>query len=172
MARAFACTVTPRHSLSSAVVAGIAALVLQQNRYLSPDALEYELGNNATQGVVTNVAGLTPRRLAYSRFTVPPPQNQPSISISGPNSIASPGEYTFYGLVSGASESYTIIWDKSLDDGETWSQVGEGDNYSLYEGTGSPHNIIFRATMLSQNQTASSTDHWVYVDTSCGGNIC
>ena len=160
-------------SFSSPVVAGVAALVLQQNSSLSPDALEYQLGLNATQGVVTNVSQITTtRRLAYSRMTVPPPQSYPYISISGPNSIASPGDYTWYGVVGGTTESYTVIWDKSLDDGETWSQVGEGDNYSLYEGTGGPHNIIFRATLLTQNQTASSTDFWVYVDTSCGGNIC
>jgi subtilisin family serine protease len=159
-------------SLSSPVVAGVAALILQQNSHLSPDALEYLLQNTATQSVVTNVDGVTTRRLAYSRPSVPPPPSQPSISISGPNSIGSPGEYTWYGEVSGTTESYTVTWDKSLDEGETWSAVGTGDSYSIYEGSGSPHNIIFRATLLTQDEVASSIDYWVYVDTSCGGNIC
>jgi subtilisin family serine protease len=158
-------------SFAAPLATGVAALVLQQNSTLSPTAVQNILNNSATGGVVYN-NGTSPNRLLYSRIQVQAPPQVPSISISGPSAIASPGEYTWLGVVSGTGDPYTVTWDKSLDDGATWSSVGEGDNYSTYEGTGGPHNLVFRATLLTSGQTATSTDHWVYVDTSCGGEIC
>lgn len=98
-------------SFAAPVVAGAAALLLQQDPSLSPSAVADWIVQSATMGVVLNPGAGSPNRLLFSRIDLPPPPPAlTTVSISGPTQIQPGATCTWYASVSDGVSPYTYEW--------------------------------------------------------------
>lgn len=98
-------------SFAAPLVAGVAALVLQQNSALSPREVADLIVQSATSNVVLNPGAGSPNRLLYSLAAVPPPPPPlTTVSINGPTQIPPGATCTWYATVSDGASPYTYQW--------------------------------------------------------------
>lgn len=149
-------------SFASPAVAGVAALMLEQNATLSPATVAGNLVHAATTGVVIDPGTGSPNRLLYSRIDVDPAPPPPP-TITGPNWVR-PGSYCLWTASPGSAPlPVTYQW---FVDGIVQSETSEFFRY--YAGTAS-FSIVVVVTDANNDQWASSTH---YVDVSNDAPEC
>lgn len=136
-------------SMSSPVVAGIAALYLQGDPTAPVWKVREAVINSSTFGQVTDPQG-TPNRLAYALPVYF------GVSVNGPNGVPAAGMYTWEAVPQGGDGSYTYQW--SLDNHQSgYSQLlGTERTQSLYLYPGDG-DFTIKVTATSADQTTSAT---------------
>ncbi len=99
-------------SFASPAVAGVAALILEQNRTLSPSAVKAAILDQSTQDAVLNPGVGSPNRLLFSRVIVPAPPSPPPVSpsIQGPSSVRPGSTCTWIATNGSAPTPATYTW--------------------------------------------------------------
>lgn len=151
-------------SFAAPVVAGVAALILQQNRTLAPSAVADILVQQATPNVVINAGAGSPNRLLYSLVDVPapPPPNPTNPRINGPSSVQ-PGSFCLWTVTTGSAVqpvSYQWFVDNVLQ-----AETSE----SFYYTAGST-SFVIEAVLIDANGSRWTDLHSVSV--SSGAPAC
>ena len=149
-------------SMSSPLVAGIAALYLQNDPTAPVWKVREAVINSSTFGSVADAQG-TPNRLAYALPVYL------GATVSGPNGIPSAGTYTWEAVTDGGNGSYTYQW--TLDN-HLWGYtqtLGTGRTQSVYLNPGDG-DFTIQVTVTSADQTISSTLYVFNGDTGCGAD--
>lgn len=151
-------------SFASPVVAGVAALVLQQSAGLSPAQVADLILQSATTNVVLNPGFGSPNRFLYSQVYVPsPPSPLTSVSISGPTQIEPGATCTWYANVSDGTAPYGYQW--------TNNDAPVGTSY-YYTGSKDPGSFAssFRVKVVVTDAGGrqGSYEITVYEDSSAG----
>ena len=121
-------------SFSSPVVAGIAALLLQQNHTLSPSQVAALIVETATTEVVIDPGYGSPNRLAFSRGEAPSvPPLEFAVFIDGPAQVEPNDTCIWYAMVSGGSEPYSYEWRRNGDLVGTSSEYTASDFSSSFD---------------------------------------
>lgn len=122
-------------SVAAPQAAGVAALLLQQDPWISPALMKSLLESGATQGILTGDLKGSPNRLLYSKVT----SNRLIVHIDGPSSISTAGTYTWSAPTSGGDGSYQYQWEQYSYNTDSWTSLGTGSSQSIYvdEQTGS-----------------------------------
>jgi hypothetical protein len=95
----------------------------------------------------------------------------PGVTISGPPTVSQVGSQTWYANASGP-DSYTMYWQASTDDENSWSDVGVGSSYTQYFSIEGPYTMILRAKMVNGAGRIRTSKFYVNVETHCpGGQI-
>jgi hypothetical protein len=94
----------------------------------------------------------------------------PGVTISGPSTISQNGSAAWYASASGP-DAYTMYWQSSTDDENSWSDVGTGSSYQRYFDSEGPYTMILRAKMVASNGAIRTSKFYVSVDAHCGGAI-
>ena len=106
-------------SFASPVVAGVAALVLEQSHSMSPSAVAKLIVQSATTNAVHDPGTGSPNRLLYSRIVVGPPPPTLTVSISGPTLIRPGATCLWQASVADGTPPYSYQWTIDGADGGT-----------------------------------------------------
>jgi serine protease len=166
-------------SMAAPHVAGAAALYLEGSPLASPATVESALEAKASVNRVAGANPGTPNLLLYTRLddnSTPPPApafSPPAVSVSGPTYLAptTTQTVTWSALATGGVKPYTYQWQYRPDYSGTWTNVGTNSpSYSRSVGRGSS-SFSLRVTVTGGG-TATSSEHYVYVEMMCGEYIC
>jgi hypothetical protein len=105
--------------------------------------------------------------------TSAPPPSPPAVSVSGPTYLAPTTTQTVSSsaLATGGVKPYTYQWQYRSEWGGTWTNVGTNSpSYSRSVGRGAS-SFYVRVTVTGGG-TATSSEHYVYVEQMCGQYIC
>lgn len=131
----------------------------------------------ATASRVSGVNPGSPNLLLYTRLdnnTTPPPPPPPSppvVSVSGPTYIAptTTTTVTFNARATGGTKPYTYQWQYRPEYSTTWTNVGTNSaSYSRSVRSGS----FYVRVIVTGGGTATSNEHYLYVEQMCGEYIC
>lgn len=137
-------------SMSSPMVAGIAALYLQSDPTASVSRVRDAVINSATEGRVTDVQG-SANRLAYALpvyFVA---------TVDGPSSITAAGTYTWEAFPQGGDGSYTYQWTLANHATGITETLGTGKTQSLTLAPGSG-DFTIQAAVFSAGQRTNGSE--------------
>ena len=166
-------------SMASPHVAGAAALYLEGNPLAAPATVAGAIQARATPGRLSGTDVGSPNQLLYTRLDdlsaapPPPPPSPPVVSVSGPTYIAptTTTTVTFSARASGGTRPYTYQWQYRPEYSSTWSNVGT--NSSSYSRSVPARSSSFSVRVIvTGGGTATSNEHYLYVEMMCGQYIC
>ena len=166
-------------SMASPHVAGAAALYLQGSPLATPATVRNALVAKASPNRLSGVDPGSPNLLLYTRLDdatpppPPPPPSPPVVSVSGPTYLAptTTQTVTFSAQATGGIKPYTYQWQYRPEFSGTWTNVGTNSaSYSRSVSRGSS-SFYVRVTVTGGG-TATSAEHYVYVELMCGQYIC
>lgn len=132
-------------SAAAPQVAAVAALVISRNSSLTSAQVKSKLYQGAVYwGPATQYGAGKLNALASVSNVV--------VSVSGPTTIKTAGNYSWSASATGGNGSYTYTWEKSVAGGSYYS-VGSGNTHAEYIDASSGTYINFRVTAVSGIET-------------------
>ncbi|HEY7767952.1 MAG TPA: S8 family peptidase [Longimicrobium sp.] len=166
-------------SMAAPHVTGAAALYLQGNPLAAPATVRNALVGHASQGRLSGVNPGTSNLLLYTRLDdastppPPPPPSPPVVSVSGPTYLAptTTQSVTFNAQATGGTKPYSYQWQYRPEYSGTWTNVGT--NSASYTRSVAPRSSSFYVRVIvTGGGSATSSEHYVYVEMMCGEYIC
>jgi subtilisin family serine protease len=150
-------------SMASPLVAGVAALYLQQDPYAPVWKIRDAVLNSSTPGKITDPRG-SPNRLAYALPTYF------GVEIAGADAISTSGSYTWEALPEGGSGGYSYQWSTISQATGSEQVLGTGRTQTIYVSRGAG-DFTLRVVVFSGGQMRSA-NRLIFNSAGCAGYFC